>query len=233
MLQVRAVQAHGHRHQHHQVHHQRRDGQHRRQRRRLADADVVERAEHDQRAARCGRDGVRQPGQFGRHVLEPAHRRDRAGQEVVDADQHAADAADERTERVRRDRHHAAPVGIARRHVDVLERQEDESDAGRQHERRRGRRGGATQLPEQEARHVVDRRADVGEHDRPGQQRAQASRRLLPLEQRLRDLGEPLKPGARARRRRRDDDRRLRRRSSLTTHRSPRAPARAARAAAP
>ena len=72
--------------------------------------------------------------------------------------------------------HDAAAVGIPRRHVDVLERQQDHRQPRDQHERRRGRRRTVAELAEQQPGHIVDRRADVREDDRPREQRSQSAR---------------------------------------------------------
>ena len=98
---------------------------------------TVEEAEQDQRRAGGRGDELRRAGTAAADVLEAADRRDRGGQEVADADQDAAQAADHRPERVGRDRHNAAAVRVARRDVDVLEREEDEGEPGRPARRRR------------------------------------------------------------------------------------------------
>ena len=68
-------------------------------------------------------------GMAAARYWKPGDRGDGAGQEVVDADEDAAQAADHRPEGVGGHRHHAAAVRVAARDLHVLERQQDEDEA--------------------------------------------------------------------------------------------------------
>ncbi len=108
-----------------------------------------------------------------------AHGRDRAdgdGEQVGADHERPREHAHPRAEGLDRRRDAAASGRIAVRHLEVLERDEDEGDGGGEDE---GRRYPA-HLPVQDSWHVIDRRAEIGEHDRPGQPGSEAPDALAP-----------------------------------------------------
>src|SRR5205823_4666083 len=74
-----------------------------------------------------------------------------------------------RMQRLGRDVDHASSLGVAPRYLRVLDAQKDEDEERHQDEDRRAR----TEVPIEDAGHVIDGCADVGEHDRPAQKRTE------------------------------------------------------------
>ena len=138
----------------------------------LANADHVQQgqsAECDQRAGNritppdCGHDH--------REVGDAGEGADRGRQVVVDDDEKSADQAGERMQGPRGKGHHAAAFGVAPRDLGVFQGEQDEGDKGHEDE---DRRPFVVAAGREDARHVIDRRADIGEDDGPAKQRAQA-----------------------------------------------------------
>ena len=72
-------------------------------------------------------------------------------------------------DRARAHRHHTAALRVADGHLGVLEREQDKGDRGHADEER----GVQAHLAIEDAGHVVDGGADVGEDHGPAQERAQ------------------------------------------------------------
>ena len=83
------------------------------------------------------------------------------------------------------DGHHAATFRVADGDLRVLHRQQNENDQGERNEERRVNPGGA----EQDARRVVDGRADVGENHGPAQEWPQPLGQALPVTPRMPSRG--------------------------------------------
>src|SRR5207244_749183 len=115
--------------------------------------------------------GVRGGGPRPADLIDAGKSADRSGQVVVDDDEKPSHQPRERVERPGGYGHDPAAFWIAPRDLGVLQGQQHEHDERHEHEDRgplvvtaRG----------QDAWHVIDGRADVGEHDRPAQQRPKA-----------------------------------------------------------
>ena len=138
--------------------------------RQLAHADPVQRAQQQQGDHGQHRDLVRERTDR-RDVVQRRHDRDGDGEQVGADHQRARDDADARAEGLARGRHPAPALRVAAGDLQVSERDEHEGDRGHQHEHRRQ----AADLGVEDRRDVVDRRPQVGEHDRPGQRGAQVA----------------------------------------------------------
>ncbi len=159
---------HHHRGNQRRLDHQRRQPEHQRQARQLADPDPVQEPQQQDGDHRQDRDLVR-PGVQRRDVVQRADDRDGDGQQIGADHERARDHADARPERLDGSGDAAAPLRVAMRDLEVLDRHEDEGDRGDEHEHRRER----PDLRVEDAGNVKDRGPEVGEHHRPGQQRPQ------------------------------------------------------------
>src|SRR4030095_6601036 len=102
-------------------------------------------------------------GKGAAQVLKSGNRGDRRGKEIIDGNQHAAQAAPHGPESFVCDGDDTAAFGCAPRDFDILQREKDETARGEQ-DKKRSR---VFDVAIQDTRHIVNGRADIAENNSP------------------------------------------------------------------